>query len=238
MRNVYTPRQIDASSYLKSVSKSVIAFVSPRQVGVPFWRTDLHRNSWRVLFTHAWVSVARNLLSMRPASRSYRPASSWSPPGSHSPGGGGGGGGGRLSIFRRGTTRFGMAFARREDRLVWTPDGQSPSCSCWWGGTGFWPGIWLGAFLANVTHENQSWLRSPSLRGNTLEAVTAVGCCGRWSALTSFPSNEFKPTLGLIVYWRLSQHPRQATIGATSLCLGGVQPWRRLCVAWFDVVAR
>src|SRR5882724_9573632 len=95
-----------------------------------------------------------------------------------------------------------MAFAAEQISLVWPPTGIALVLVLW-GGYRVWPGIWLGAFLANVTSHEPVMVAVAIAAGNTLEAVTAVWLLRRLVGIDqSF--ERFKPTLGLIVYGALA----------------------------------
>src|SRR5206468_1792177 len=107
--------------------------------------------------------------------------------------------------------------------LVWPPTGIALVLVLW-GGYRVSPAIWIGAFLANATSHEPLTVAAAIAAGNALEAVTAVWLLRRLVGIDqSF--ERFMPTLGLIVYGALVSTIVSATIGATSLCLGGVQPW-------------
>jgi signal transduction histidine kinase/integral membrane sensor domain MASE1/ActR/RegA family two-component response regulator len=93
-----------------------------------------------------------------------------------------------------------------------------------------WPGIALGAFLANFTTDAPPLVAVGIAAGNTLEAVT-----GGWLLRRA----GFRPRLGrledalaLVVCGALVSTLVSATIGVTSLCAGGLQPWSQFEELW------
>ncbi len=118
-----------------------------------------------------------------------------------------------------------------------------PSATPVWPGTGLalasllllgyraWPGILLGAFLANLTTWGTVWTSLGIATGNTLEGVTGAYLVNtyahgkqvfdRWQDIFTFA------TLGAIVSTAVS-----ATIGVTTLALGGFAPWAGYGPIW------
>ncbi|MEX0700607.1 MAG: MASE1 domain-containing protein [Planctomycetales bacterium] len=123
-----------------------------------------------------------------------------------------------------------MAFVSEQVTAVWPPTGLSLAAVVLLGFR-VWPGVALGAFLANATAGEPVLTACGIAAGNTLEAV-----CGAWllRRLVGFqPSlTRLKDALGLVVPAALVSTMVSATIGATSLCLGGVQPWARFDALW------
>jgi signal transduction histidine kinase/ActR/RegA family two-component response regulator len=98
-------------------------------------------------------------------------------------------------------------------------------------GNRIWPALALGAFLANIT-ANEYWPTACGIAlGNTLEAVV-----GAWLLRRVVQFNgtlgQLKDVLGLVVLAAGVSTTISATIGVTSLCLGGVQPWQNFASLW------
>src|SRR5262249_50183156 len=94
-----------------------------------------------------------------------------------------------------------------------------------------WPGIALGAFLANATaHEPRATAAGIAL-GNTLEALLGAWLLRR---LVQFDPalGRVKDVLSLVVLAAGVSTMVSATIGATSLCLGGLKPWTAYPALW------
>src|SRR5436305_9140577 len=68
---------------------------------------------------------------------------------------------------------FTMAFTAEQVSLVWPPTGLALSVLLLFG-LDLWPGVLLGAFLANVTSHEPTLVALAIAAGNTCEAVLAV----------------------------------------------------------------
>src|SRR5262245_26514480 len=92
---------------------------------------------------------------------------------------------------------FTMAFAAEPVTLVWPPTGLSLAALVVLGGD-VWPGIFLGAFVANVTSHEPALVALTIAAGNTFEAVAAAVFVRRLGGgVTS--SNWLRCAIGLIV---------------------------------------
>jgi integral membrane sensor domain MASE1 len=123
-----------------------------------------------------------------------------------------------------------MAFVAEQVTPVWPPTGIALAAIVLLGSR-VWPGIALGAFLANVTANEPIGTACGTAAGNTLEALV-----GAWllNHLVGFdPSLErLIDVLGLAVLATSASTAVSATIGVFSLCLGGVQPWTEVGSLW------
>src|SRR2546429_233692 len=68
---------------------------------------------------------------------------------------------------------FSMAFTAEQVTLVWPPAGLSLAALVILG-TDAWPGVFLGAFVANVTSHEPVLVALGVASGNTLEAAAAA----------------------------------------------------------------
>jgi PAS domain S-box-containing protein len=113
-----------------------------------------------------------------------------------------------------------LAFSAEQVSMVWPPTGIALAAILLFGYR-LWPGIALGAFLANVTANEPLATACGIAAGNTLEALV-----GAWllRCIVGFePSAErLQDVLGLIILAAGLSPVISATIGVTSLCLGGV----------------
>jgi anti-anti-sigma factor len=94
-----------------------------------------------------------------------------------------------------------------------------------------WPGIFLGAFLANLTTEGTVWTSLGIATGNTLEGLVGAHLVTRYAtgkeAFTR-PLSIFRfALLGAVLSTAVS-----ATIGVTSLALGGFARWGDYVPIW------
>ena len=118
-----------------------------------------------------------------------------------------------------------------------------PSASAMWPPTGialaallilgirFWPAILAGAFLVNITTAGSAATSLGIATGNTLEAVTGSWLVARFaSGCSAFdtPRNVFRfAGLAGLLCTAIS-----ATLGVTSLALGGYAPWPAYGSIW------
>ena len=123
------------------------------------------------------------------------------------------------------TARLGLslAFLHRSASPVWPPTGIALAALLL-RGLRLWPGITLGALAANLLTSG-NWPTSLGIAaGNTLEAVVGallVGRYARGARALERPRDFFRYVgLGALVSPLLS-----ASIGVTSLCLGGLAAW-------------
>jgi diguanylate cyclase (GGDEF)-like protein/PAS domain S-box-containing protein len=126
---------------------------------------------------------------------------------------------------------FTMAFAAEQVTLVWPPTGIALSVLLLFG-RDLWPGILLGAFIANVTSHEPVLVAAAIAGGNTLEAVIAASLLRRY-ARVSDSIDTLRQALGLVVCGAIASTMVSATIGMASLCLGGVQPWSAFGSLWW-----
>jgi PAS domain S-box-containing protein len=118
--------------------------------------------------------------------------------------------------------------------IVWPPTGIALVVMLLFGYR-FWPGVALGAFLANVTTNVPILTACGIALGNTLEGVI-----GAWLLRRVIPFDttleRLKDVVALVVLAAGISTTVSATIGATCLCLGGVKPWEffgRIWLTWW-----
>jgi signal transduction histidine kinase/integral membrane sensor domain MASE1/ActR/RegA family two-component response regulator len=127
-----------------------------------------------------------------------------------------------------------MAFVAEQVTAVWPPTGIALAALLLLGHR-VWPGIALGAFLANATTSAPWATASGIAAGNTLEAVVGAWLLRR-VAQVDLPLERLRGVLGLIVLAAVASTTVSATIGVASLCLGGGEPWAiygRLWWVWW-----
>jgi diguanylate cyclase (GGDEF)-like protein len=118
-----------------------------------------------------------------------------------------------------------------------------PSASPFWPPTGiaivtlmllglrYWPAILAGAFLVNVTTAGSVLTSLGIGAGNTLEAVAASYLVTRFA----YGKDVFDSTRGILrfaLYGGVLSTGIAATLGATSLALGGFAPWHQYGIIW------
>jgi integral membrane sensor domain MASE1 len=123
-----------------------------------------------------------------------------------------------------------LAFATPSVTAVWPPTGIALAALVLWGYR-FWPGVALGAFLAN------SWTGVPIYTvlgitvGNTLEALVGAYLLSRFAGFR--PSLErVRDVIALAVAGGVVSTIVSATVGVTSLILGGEITGDRFGSAW------
>jgi integral membrane sensor domain MASE1 len=122
-----------------------------------------------------------------------------------------------------------LAFVAEQVTAVWPPTGIALAAVVLLGPS-IWPGIALGALLANLLADASPVVAAGIAVGNTLEALL-----GGWLLRRA----GLRPTLerivdvaALVLLAAFGSTVVSATIGATSLCAGGLQPWSRLPALW------
>src|SRR5262245_58798695 len=137
-----------------------------------------------------------------------------------------------LAAVYFGAARLGltMALVAEQVTAVWPPTGIALAALLLFGYR-VWPGIALGAFLANATANAPPATAACIALGNTLEALVGVWMLRR---LVQFDPalGRVKDVLGLVVLAAGLSTMVSATIGVTSLCLGGVKPWTAYPALW------
>jgi diguanylate cyclase (GGDEF)-like protein/PAS domain S-box-containing protein len=126
---------------------------------------------------------------------------------------------------------FTMAFTADQVTLVWPPTGLSLAALLLLG-VGVWPGILLGAFIANLTTHEPLAVASCIAIGNTLEALLGAWLIRRFVRPAN-ATNSLRYILGLVVLGAMVSTVVSATIGVTSLCAGGLQPWTAFRPLWW-----
>ncbi|MCI0332802.1 MAG: MASE1 domain-containing protein [Planctomycetes bacterium] len=126
-----------------------------------------------------------------------------------------------------------LAFVAEQVSAVWPPTGIALAAILLFGYQ-VWPGIALGAFVANVTTNEPILTACGISLGNTLEALVAAWILRR---LVGFDNalERVKDAIGLIVISAFLSTMVSATIGVTSLCLGRVYlPALERTIEWTD----
>jgi PAS domain S-box-containing protein len=124
-----------------------------------------------------------------------------------------------------------LAFKAEQVTTVWPPTGIAIAAIVLLGPRWTWPGIALGAFVANVTAREPVITAVGIAAGNTLEALTAgwlLTRVGFRPVLT-----RLRDALALVTIAAAASTTISATIGVVSLCGGGVQPWSSFGALWW-----
>ena len=123
-----------------------------------------------------------------------------------------------------------LAFVNRSATAVWPPTGIAFAALMVLGYR-VWPGIWLGAFLVNLTTSGTVAASFGVAVGNTLEGLLGAYLVNRFSGgceVFSRPQNVFRFA---VLAGGLSTAVA-ATLGVTSLCLGGLAAWSEYGSVW------
>ena len=124
-----------------------------------------------------------------------------------------------LALVYFGSAKLGLALAFSNESVtaIWPPTGIALAALVLWG-RGLWPGVLLGAFLANVTTDVPVYTAAGIAVGNTLEAVVGAWLLERVG---------FRPRLvrlrdifALVVLGAVISTAVSATIGVASLSVG------------------
>jgi PAS domain S-box-containing protein len=137
-----------------------------------------------------------------------------------------------LAAVYLGAAKLGLSLAVMAEQVsaVWPPTGVALAAVVVYGYR-IWPGILLGAFLANATANEPITTACGVAVGNTLEAIVGSWLLGRCVGFDR-SLERLKDVLGLIVLAAGVSTAVSATIGVLSLCLGGVQPWSNFASLW------
>ncbi len=125
---------------------------------------------------------------------------------------------------------LGTAFTADHISAVWPPTGLALAAVLLLGYRA-WPGIALGAFLANFDVHGPVGTACGIAAGNALEALAGAWLLRRWAGFD--PALErLRDVLALVVLGAAASTTVSATIGVASLCLSGVQPWSAYAAWW------
>lgn len=132
--------------------------------------------------------------------------------------------------FGMGKLGLTLAFFNESATAVWPPTGISLAAVLLLGRR-VWPGIWLGAFLVNITTAGTVLTSLGIATGNTLEALLGAWLAERFAE----GRHAFERSRNLFRYLLLtavSSTTVSATFGATSLALGGLVRWSQYAPVW------
>ena len=132
-----------------------------------------------------------------------------------------------------GCGKFGLslAYVNASASAVWPPAGLALAALLF-RGQRLWPGVFLGAFLVNITTQGSTATSLGIAAGNTLEAALGAWLVSRFaSGLEVFDRarNIFK----FVLLAGVLSTAVSACLGVTSLCLGGFARWEQYWLVWF-----
>ena len=136
-----------------------------------------------------------------------------------------------LALVYFGTARvgFSVAFLAEQVSPVWPPTGIALAAVLLFGYR-VWPAIAVGALLANVSADEPLGTALGIAAGNTLEAVVGAWLLQREGFRRRL--DRLRDVTLLVLLGAAGGTLVSATIGVTSLCLGGIEPWSRFEVLW------
>ncbi len=123
-----------------------------------------------------------------------------------------------------------MAFFNASASPVWPPTGLALAVLLW-RGRRLWPGVFVGAFLVNITTQGSLPVTLGIAAGNSFEALLAAWFVCRFAnGLKAFEST--RGAFRFILLAALISTTVSPTIGVTSLCLGGFGSWADYGTIW------
>ena len=134
-----------------------------------------------------------------------------------------------LVYFIAGKLALKLAFLNASATAVWPPSGIALAALLIFGYR-IWPAIFIGAFLVNLTTTPHFPISLGIATGNTLEAVCGVWLVNRFANATRVfdrAQDVFKFALIVVLSSVIA-----ATLGVTSITLGGFASWSQYCPIW------
>jgi len=135
-----------------------------------------------------------------------------------------------LVYFIAGKIGLSLAFVHASATAVWPPTGIALAALLLYG-SHLWPAIFIGAFLVNVTTSGSVPSSLGIATGNTLEALLGVWLVRRWA----YGREVFERARSIFAFAALAglaSTAVSATVGVTSLALGGHASWERFGEIW------
>ncbi|MGH2695030.1 MAG: sensor histidine kinase [Actinomycetota bacterium] len=140
--------------------------------------------------------------------------------------------GGLLAAVYIATAKLGIELSVAHGVItpVWAPTGLALAVLFVFG-TRLWPGVALGAFIANATSDVSIGVAAALAVGNTLEAV--VGAALLRKARFDASLERVRDVLALVVFGAVASTTISATNGVTTLWLAGEIPFSAYRSEWF-----
>lgn len=137
-----------------------------------------------------------------------------------------------VTVLYLAAAKVGLLFAAISPSAtaVWPPAGIA-FAACLVLGYRVWPAIFLGAFLANITTAGSVGTSFAIAAGNTLEALAGAALVTRWA---NGPKvfDRARDIFAFVGLAALASTTVSATIGVTSLALGGYVQWADYGPVW------
>ncbi len=127
---------------------------------------------------------------------------------------------------------FGLSLAtvNASATAVWPPTGIALAVLLVWGYR-LWPGIFLGAFVVNLTTQGTLLTSLGIATGNTLEALLGAWLVNKYANGRRAFEQAFD-VFRFIFLAAIVSTSVSATLGVTSLCLGGFAGWEQYGLVW------
>jgi PAS domain S-box-containing protein len=135
-----------------------------------------------------------------------------------------------IAYFLSGKIGLHFATVNPSATAIWAPSGIALA-ACLLFGSWLWPAIFAGAFLVNVTTYGSIATSVAIATGNTLEALTAAYFVQRFAR----GPDAFRLTVDtfrFVFFAAALSTAISATIGVTSLCIGGYASWSHYMWIW------
>jgi PAS domain S-box-containing protein len=134
------------------------------------------------------------------------------------------------SYFCAGKLGLSWAYVHASASAIWPASGLALAALLLWGSK-LWPGIFLGAFLVNLTTEGSLATTLGIAAGNTLEALLATWGIKRF-ANGARVFERARNTFKFVLIAAILSTAVSATFGVTSLTLGGFAHWNQYAAIW------
>jgi PAS domain S-box-containing protein len=132
--------------------------------------------------------------------------------------------------FGCGVFGLSLALVNKSASAVWPPSGLALAALLL-RGTGLWPGVFVGAFLVNLSTQGSMATSLAIATGNTLEAIVAAKLVIRF-ANGALAFDRTKNIFKFFLFAAMLSTLISATIGVITLCLGGLATWREFWSIW------
>jgi PAS domain S-box-containing protein len=132
--------------------------------------------------------------------------------------------------FCAGKLGLSWAYVHASASAIWPASGLALAALLLWGSK-LWPGIFLGAFLVNITTEGSLATTVGIAAGNTLEALLGTWGINRF-ANGARVFERARNTFKFVWIAAILSTVISATFGVTSLILGGFAHWNQYAAIW------
>ncbi|HEY2473550.1 MAG TPA: MASE1 domain-containing protein [Candidatus Cybelea sp.] len=125
---------------------------------------------------------------------------------------------------------FSFAFATKQVTAIWPPTGIAMAALLLFGYR-VWPGIWLGAFISNVSSAEPGWTAAAIATGNTLAPAFGNFLLRRFDFQNAI--ERVRDVLVLVVFGCAVAMTVSATSGVLFLALARIVPWSDVPSVWW-----